>query len=220
MSKFLTAACLLMGIAGTAFGTVHYEILYPASVQPIIFTDTFRGDSHGQFYGDYVAILADGSAWKIHPKDRELYESWSLGDRVRVMYRTDFYWIKREHKYWLHNHSNGQQCRVMIAQHSNNPWKHIVATDIRSHEELVTQTIYEDGQSKEVKVWALVPYAKIIRLNDGSLWKIENRQKFDLYQVGTPVFVGVQGTPGDDYDFLLIVGLEREARCTRAKLHY
>lgn len=220
MGKFFAALAVMVCVVSTAFSVVEFEMLYPPSVQSLIATDIFRGDSHGQFLGDSVAILSDGSAWKIHPEDTEKYSRWSVGDRVRIRYRTEFYWFKREHKFSLYNQTNGESCRVMIAQHSNYPYRRIESTELLTREEYVTKTKVVDGKRIKKSSWEQVPYAKILRLSDGSIWRIKNRSKFDRFSMGTSVFVGVQGTPGIDYDFILIIGLEREAISTRGRLQY
>lgn len=220
MNKFLGALALMMCVVSTAFGVVEFESIYPPSVQYLITTDFFRGDSQGAFVGNPVAILSDGSAWKIHPEDAEKYSHWSVNDRLRVRYRTEFYWFKREHKFWLYNHNNGESCRVMIAQHSNYPFRRIESTELLSREEYVEKVTYIDGTKYKKGSWEQVPYAKILRLSDGSIWRIKNQKKFDQFPMGASVFVGVQGTPGIEYDFILIVGLEREAISTRARLQH
>jgi hypothetical protein len=220
MSKFVIALALMLTVAGTAFGIVEFHAIYPPSVQTIFMTDTFRGDSHGEFKGDYVTILSDGSAWKIHPQDRFKYESWSSGEHVHIMYRTDFYFFSRQHKFWLYNHDRNESCRVMLAQHSTYPWKHVESTAILKKEQFVTEDVVVNGELVKMGRWVLAPYAKIVRLNDGSTWKIKNHKKFNLYEPGVQVYVGVQGTPGVEYDFIVITGLEREAQSTRAKLQY
>lgn len=220
MYRFSVAIGLMISVVNPVFAVVEYEQMYPASVQTIVSTDIFQGDSHDEFAGDYVAVVEDMAGWKIHPEDRAKYESWAAGDRVRIRYRTEPYWFKREHKFWMYNHMKDETCRVMIVQHSEQPVKSIVFEETLTKEVKFRKQKVVWGQVIEYECWETVPYAKILELSDGSVWKIQNPEKFDKYTKGTPVYVGVQGTPDIEYDFILITGLEREAESTRAKLEH
>lgn len=224
MRLLLTIAAVVLGAVGANAHTNYVEV-YPPVMQTITETVPFRGDRHGKFSGDDVVVLSDGSAWKVHPKSKATYRRWYLGDRVHVALRTEWYWFKREHKFNLFNHENGESVKVMLVQHKYYPLT-IVATDQyhKSYGPKITpQTeFYSDknGNLQSQTVWVHtgnVPkdHRKVLVLSDGSTWVIKD--KLNDFQLGMKVFVGAQGVPGRFYDFVLIVGDEREAVCTLAR---
>lgn len=199
----------------------NFEQIYPSVIQRLENTYIFYGDRHGEFEGDLVAYLSDSSAWKVHPKHRDIYSRWSRGDYVRIKVRTDFYWFKREHKFSLYNLSNGESVNVMLAQHINNPFPlKIVSTDVYIKGYTWTTKkdvqIDEDGKPYETTSLKKVPILrKVICLSDGSYWVI--KENFDEFTLGANVYVGAQGHPTKWYDFVLISGIEREASWTYAR---
>lgn len=224
MKKLLVSLALLCNfVAGTFLvaGSVRpiYQDVYLQVEQSLTGTEIFRGDRHGEFKGDYVAALSDGSAWKIHPSDREMYERWDVYDIIRVKARTDFYWFTREHKFYLYNQTRDESVKAMLIQHKG--YFHqlrIVSTEtyakfIRS---VAVETRVLDnltGKYKTVITYENEPsqLRKIIRLTDDSYWVIKDQDKFDLFTLERPVFIGAQGSSTNFYDFVLIVGDEREA---------
>lgn len=172
-----------------------------------------RGDFQGEFEGDYVAILSDSSGWKIHPEDNFKYENWSAGDKVRIMHTPGFvnvnFWgfqtprIERLHRFILYNESRGEGCQAMFVQRDADPIRRIVAIDFIFN--VAAKDKYNFSK-------------KILHLSDGSFWMIKRRNKFNYFVVGASVYVGVQGTPNVDYDYILITGLGEKAIATRAKL--
>lgn len=206
----------------------NYASLYPETIQTIEGISFFGGDRHGEFEGDYVALLEDGSAWKIHPEDRDLFSFWEMGDVVRVKVRTSWYWFKREHKFELYNHNRGEAARVMLVKHKTNPLI-IDATDSYAKSKGLRPVhtsvlkLQEDGSSKVETVTHYVyqewDFRKILHLNDGSFWVI--KENLDDFQLGNTVYVGAQGRPDTIYyDFVLIKGDQREAIWTWARTQY
>lgn len=173
-------------------------------------TTIFAGDRHGDFKGDFVAHLSDGSAWKIHPDSKEIYSQWQSGDVLSIQLRTDSYVFKREHKFELINNSRGGSAKAMIVKHMSAPEPlHVVSS------------YYSWIEEKN--------YTGII-LSDGSVWTV-NRSK--LFNRDTPVYVAVlpkhypvyDGVLSEtyffpldkwDYQFVLIIGDQREAVATDA----
>ena len=98
-------------------GLLHFQDIYPETVQTLELIGDFAGDRHGAFRGDLVAKLSDGSEWKVHPENRDSFSRWCQGDVVRVMARTDWYWFKREHKFSLYNYNTNESVKVMIVAH-------------------------------------------------------------------------------------------------------
>lgn len=228
MNKLLLSLVLLFNcLAGTSLVAVGtrplYLDIYPEVEQTLIGTEIFRGDRHGQFEGDYVADLSDGSAWKVHPEDREVYAGWHVGDTLRAKVRTDFYWFKREHKFWLYNMTRGESVKAMIIQHKG--YFHelkIVSTDsyaksTHTVEVLTTVRDFNTGRERLVTTYKTEPcdFRKVLRLSDGSFWVI--KEKFDLFSLGTTVYIGAQGSSTNFYDFVFITGDEREADWTYAR---
>lgn len=227
MKKFSLLCALFVSFTIQSFAYSNFEFTYPPCVQAIHCTDIFRGDSHHQFEGDLVAVLTDGSAWKVHPKDREKYAVWSQGERVRIKVRTDWYWFSRQHKFWLYNQDRGEVVKVMLAQHKLYPFPNkIESTEVIKRDQYVTEyekvQVFEGGRWIEKSVahqrLKKVPYQKIIRLTDGAIFVIKNPRKFDAFQMGAPVYVGAQGAADVEFDFILITGFEREVTITRGKL--
>lgn len=200
----------MVAIASSVFGVTDFETRYPPSVQMLSHTEIYEGDVNGEFEGDYVAILSDATGWKIHPEDRHKYESWSDGDKVRIKhvpnYSNRYYWreprLKRLHRFVLYNQSRDEECQVMFVKKESNPIRRIEAVDYLffSFDETFGYT------------------GKILRLSDGSIWEIKTTNKFNCFLLGSSVYVGVQGTPNVDFDYILITEVNGEIIATRAKL--
>src|ERR1700722_14637798 len=62
----------------------------PKLSSSLISVYTFEGDSHGDFQGDLAVLLSDGSAWKVHPDDRDKISNWNIGDSMHISLRTSF----------------------------------------------------------------------------------------------------------------------------------
>lgn len=202
-----------------------FRTVYPEVGQTLVGTEIFVGDRHGDFEGDYVTHLSDGSAWKIHPDNREVYQTWCVGDVVRIKVRTDWYWFKREHKFFLYNQTRGESAKVMLIQHINYPYPlKIVSSETYAKSTKLVRVpkavlVYKNGKFVEEMtiVYESQPcdYRKILGLSDGSYWVIKN--DFDLFTLGTAVYIGAQGSQTEFYDFVLIVGDQREAQWTYAR---
>jgi hypothetical protein len=208
-----------------AFALSNFIDVYPPIQQTIVDSGLFMGDRHRDFIGDAVAFLSDGSEWKIHPKQRDIFATWNAGDPVHIAVRTSFYWFKREHKFSLCNGVTQESIPVMIVRHKATPLK-IVATDLyhKSTKSIysyyTTHTVDENGNRKPVTLSRYegekpTDFRKVLVLSDGSCWVIKDN--LNTFLLGMEVYVGAQGTPGEYYDFILISGTEREAIWTWAR---
>lgn len=224
MKRIVFFMMMLLGIQNLS-ALSNYAEVYPPIMQAIIDSAFFRGDIHGEFVGDDVTILSDGSAWKVHPDSIATYRSWNLGDIVHIAVRTDWYWFKREHKFLLYNHNRAESIKVMLAQHKMIPLK-IVSTDTYYKSQravFIPQTVYTTdvhGNNVSETHTQFSHYEpsnprKVIALSDGSVWVIKDN--LNEFQLGMNVYVGAQGQPEKFYDFVMISGKEREAEWTLAR---
>lgn len=174
----------------------------------------FQGDSHGDFAGDLVAVLNDGSQWKVHPDNPEQFLHWNVGDTVHIAVRTSWYWFKREHKFHLVNHNNGQVVKVMLVKHSDVPLMIVDATKPMATDSYTVPVYSTDSNGNlYVSGYRQVPcdYRSQITLSDGSVWII--RKKFSSFKYGRKVYVGYNESSVAIKPFL-ISGIEREASWT------
>ena len=179
--------------------------------------DIFAGDKHGDFGGDLVAILGDGSAWKIHPDDQEKATYWQFGDSIHISLRTSFYWFKREHKFLLCNHDKGDAVKVMIIRYAEAPLQILVASDIYPTNVIeVEEYIGNDKRGYPIFEEEIIStdFKKDIILSDGTAWLIGER--FDDFCSEVPVYMGLKETE-EGVDRFLICGNEREAVWTWIK---
>jgi hypothetical protein len=177
-------------------------------------TSTFSGDSHGEFFGNSVTILSDGSAWKVHPDDELKYSLWLPGETVHPQVRTSFYWFKREHKFELQNLCRNESIRVMLVQYPTYPL-YITHVDWVEHGGYYTTHKTKDasGNSYSLIKWNPL-YLKNVYLNDGSIWHIVTDNK--NFKEGKFVYSGIQ-TNANGFEYFLIAGTEREAVWTKVK---
>lgn len=169
---------------------------------------SFDGDTYGDFAGDYVITLSDGSAWKVHPKDREKFELWRLDDTIQVNARNTFYWFKREHKFELHNLTCDDKARVMLLGYPEEPLV-IVDSEVFVMRWMTVGNTYQIAQGIYYTHYDNVPvYGKRLFLNDGSVWEIS--KGFSNFMVGDSVYIGSNDPKDPEYSFL-ISGRERAA---------
>lgn len=216
-----------------------YDI-HPNCYQQIIGETVFEGDRHGDFKGNSVAILEDGSYWKIHPKDTDLFASWDLGDVVRIGYRTSSYWFKREHKYHMYNVTKKEEARVMLIQHQGEPQELRVVTkrNVSGVDDLVyylkehriamwpTRNSINFSWKGDHNYFHYSHVFCIVTLSDGSMWLLIT--KHSNLKLTSKVYVGTQNgariyDQGENFyinkppfDFFFISGTQREAWSCRA----
>lgn len=168
----------------------------------------YDGDEKGAFAGDTVAILDDGSHWKVHPKNTKEFLAWQNGDEVHVEKRTSWYLFKREHKFALVNHRNNEKVFAMIIASP-----HYI--DV-IYPPLPHQWVYNFGVKSPSRMM------KNLILNDGSKWQVEvdldyktikNNKEFEdlYYHLDSPAYVGYNDENGKIY-FFVIEGLNKQAK--------
>jgi hypothetical protein len=180
---------------------------YPAIMQRVSTFYTYEGDRYNQFAGDATIVLSDGSAWKTHPEDSQKLNRFVPGDWVHVGVRPTWYFFKREHKFELVNHNNGEKIRVMLARHASQP-KYVVACE----------KIYENTEAPDAttpKNKRPTPSAKKLTLNDGSVWML--KEKLGYFSSGNTVCIGANFDETHFDSFYIINGTQREAVYARVK---
>ncbi len=182
---------------------------------------TFAGDRHEDFVGDCVAVLNDGSEWKVHPSDTNKFNLWNINDIVHSRVRTSFYWFKREHKFELFNHSINQTVRVMLVRY---PYAALAVTgfqDVEVSRELKVRALIDAygevicdsyGDPIYESYW-LISYVTYIYLNDGTVWTVKNNA--GAFNLGSFVYLSANNT-ADGFKYFFILGSEREALWTEA----
>lgn len=183
---------------------------------------SFAGDRHGDFIGDHVAILQDGSEWKVHPKDQEKFAKWLMNDLVHTEVRTSFYWFKREHKFLLKNHNNGDSVRVMLIRHASYPFMiQSISTPFPTKTRLQPRYmpfLKQDQNGNTHTEFIIVGYEDVpcsykreIILSDGSIWWISSKCDLSAFSMGQFVHVGYNDKSSGQCAFFL-TGTEREAK--------
>jgi len=168
----------------------------------------FQGDKQGDFRGNMVVSLSNGSAWKGHPNDQKRLSRWEPGDLVHISLRTSSYWFKREHKFLLNNHSKKETVKVMLVGHGPQPLVISSLSEVYYVEvELVPVWGWDENDAYVILYHEVEPiYKQNITLSDGSGWIIY--KNFNEFLRGTAVYIGF-----DEFknQFFLIAGQEREA---------
>jgi len=209
--KIISLLLLSLAFVTGAFADNQFQNLIPTR-ESLVTADRFRGDKHGQFKDDFVAVLSDGSAWKIHPTEQTKFSNWAVNDVIHVAVRTSFYWFKREHKFELVNHTRNERLKVMLVQYPRTPLTVVLAETVLVGYSYVPHTTYINGTP--ITTYSHVPnYEKKVALNDGSMWKIDG--KYSSFSLGNRVYLGVN-LINDRFSYFLITGLEREAVYTWA----
>ena len=145
-------------------------------------TDTtlYEDAKYPQFEGNYVAHLSDGSEWKIHPKDCEVYAQWTRDEEIDNGLRTSYYFFKREHRFLLKNGSRNEKVRAMILKHPDSSLPTITKTQ-------------DDSITYYIPVGEMiVPYKEhrtVIHLNDGSAYLAHTPITKKWCQEGRQLFV-------------------------------
>lgn len=168
----------------------------------------YAGTPKGSFRGDTVITLTDGSTWKVDKKDSEKVARWAIDDLVHIGIRTSFY-IVRNHKYFLHNHTLGEVARVMLIQYPE------------AALEVVEAQIYSSGKQYYGVGGLLgalvseVKYFKRLLLSDGSRWTLAKKGDFKKFNIGTKVYLGVNHKKGN-FHYYLISGIGSKGKWTPA----
>lgn len=197
--------------------------ILPEVMQKLDRVEQYKGDKEEEFRGDLVAVLSNGSKWKVHPLCESEFRTWRTEDTVRPVLRSDWYWFKREHKFALYNMRNGRSVNVMLVKRTKNP-VYIVDTktyakDIRP--KYTTQVEYTANgtpiYNRTYEGDHLTNWRKKITLSNGLSFVIKDN--FSEFNSGSKVYVTSQGEQRFGYyDFVLIRGFERDAVWTWARI--
>lgn len=181
--------------------------LLPAAVNATCIDGFFvcQADAQGDFKGDTILRLNDGSAWKVHPTQTQKANKWYMGDNVHVTVRTSHYFFKREHKFLLVNDNLKESVKVMLFDYG--PYaRYVVDTSYPAAAELEEESEENLGNK----------YGQLnLHISDGSVWTI--KKDFDSFDIGTSVYYGCKEEK-DDVQPFLIRGLQREATWHKASL--
>jgi len=212
MIKQLTAFSLFFA---SLFGTMNGEPVNPVdtTIEYLNTTYLFNGDRHEEFVGDFVCVLNNGSAWKVHPKDTEKYRNWNVNDILHVQIRTSFFWFKREHKFTLQNYSRNESVRVMLINYPSSSLSINAIQNVQIDGYYRNTTIKDEyGNTHTEKKWVPI-FQKEIYLNDGTVWRLENDNS--AFDQGKYVYFGVH-RESSGFWYYFIAGTEREAVWTKA----
>ena len=167
---------------------------------------TFAHDNYGDFVGDMVVVLSDGTEWKSHPTQQEMVATWEVGDFVEIDVRDSFYWFKREHKFCLRNKTQARDLKAMLVSYGHYPLE-IVYASTPYATSFRFKPVY-DNEGKEIRrEFEPTDYCQDLRLNDGSEFRMKSRE----FQSGQRVYRSFHNQKGK---YFLISGLEREAKWT------
>jgi hypothetical protein len=201
--KSLLFTCLLLTFAFNVFSHESGWSDLSKYLSTLESVEVYAGDEKGKFEGNFVAVLNDGSAWKIHPKDSEKFREWNAGEIIHVQPRTSGYLFKREHKFILVNHNRNQEARVMIVKYPEHSLKIEQCIELdQGHE---TCPFHND-------------YTKTLQLTDGSIWNIAlhtcqwevEYPIYSLFQTNTKVYLGVFKDI-NSFSYFLITGIGKDA---------
>lgn len=214
LSLIAVSSTLFLGSSLIA-DTFHKEVR--PELHQVVATDLYAGDQNGDFVGDIVAVLDDGSCWKIHPTRVDKFLAWDLDDILHVGVRTDFYWFSRQHEFQLVNHTKNEKIKVMLV---NMPTEapHILTSETYVESSYYTTRTYVDffGNSY-TSLEKVYVYAKRLILTDGTMWRIKSN--FKGFLVGDAIYVGTHMKKKTG-SHLLISGKEKHAEWAWAERLY
>lgn len=201
------AKLLILPLLFASAGLLAYPMVDP-SIHTLSTTYFCSGDDYGDFVNDYVAVLSDGSAWKVHPGDTEMYGQWANGDIVHVQVRTSFFWFKREHKFELQNFTRNQSVRVMLMQYPTYPLSILTVQYVEMGGSFVDRnTTNAFGETFTERVW-IPKLAADLYLSDGTVWRLQGENIH--FQAGNYVYFSIHREIDKTWNFL-ISGKQREA---------
>ena len=176
-------------------------------IHQLVSTSIYPGDMDGEFKGDFVAELDDGSAWKVHPDHAQLYSTWQPGENVHIAPRTTSYWFKREHKCMICNLDRKESVFVMPVR---TPW-YIDYTQ-RPH---YTTIVYGSYGSVSYTDWR-----RNISLDSSEHFEVDCNAGDKHYEFETPAYVAYREDNGMII-FYVISGVGKHSVWGRARTgHY
>lgn len=211
MNKIILTLLFFVGIVTTSINADATNVDVRRTFQYYTTISEFMGDKHGEFKGDLVIGLGDGSAWKVHPTDREKVTRWLANEIVHPQVRTSFYWFKREHKFEIYNHNRKESVKAMLVQY---PYAPLIITDaveyVSSTSVTYTQRQTESGHVI-VTPHVINHYAKRLFLNDYTTLTINSN--LSSFNIGDIVYLGYN----TNKSVFVITGIEREAKYSFVK---
>lgn len=214
LCKILFTFFALVMIVHLSADLQEWEKMIPGK-QTLVSVSPFVGDQYGDFKGDFVAHLSDGSSWKVHPYDSLAFSLWTTTDILHVGFRTSFYFFKREHKFEIVNHTRNETVRVMIVDYPKPaPLQIVFAEEVLENSVLVPY-VYSDKKGQTYTTYyPQNTYVKKLTLSDGSIYTIA--EDFDYYSIGDKVYV-VLNASKSCFDLALADGLDRYSYWTRTR---
>lgn len=202
---YLTCLFMLCSVQLFSDRTYYPDFDYTPFTHEYVGHYTYEGDADGDFKGDLVVMLEDGSKWKIHPSHREQLADWAVGDKVHIDIRTSYYLLKREHKFLLFNHRKNSGLFVMLVE---TPY-----TISEAHKCVPTKRT-ENG----IFPYVYSNYKQNLIFNDSSKWQI-NCKNSTPFTKDTPVYIGYNESPEVALDpkkkwgsFFIITGVGKGAK--------
>lgn len=137
----------------------------------------YEGDVKGEFKNDFVAVLDDGSQWKIHTKDYKKFSKWNIGDLVHIELQTQTEWyLFKKYYLFLFNHECNEGVEVSLLK-----------TPLTiSHSENPQPTRYIDKGF--IKTYQ--DYRQNITASDGQQWEVIDPQLKESFPKDTPIYIG------------------------------
>lgn len=212
--KFASLALICMALSNLS---AEFSEPVVTVMQKIIGIEVFDGDSKGEFKGDLVAVIQDGSAWKIHPTRQEKFQKWSLDDDIHVGVRTSHYWFKREHKFQLVNHTRNEVIKVMLVKYPDTALYVTRAETYVSHTTTHTSVFVDSQGRSHTSYYNKNHYAKRMILSDGSYWTIADN--LEQFLIGNTVYIGTHNYK-DSSKYFIINGINRNATYSWANKVY
>lgn len=185
--------------------------LWGTTLTEIVAFHPFEGDRHGDFAGDLVVDLADGSSWKVHPTEQECLAAWQPGDAVHISLRTSWYWFRRQHKFFLNNLDRNECVKVMLVGYGDSPLTVIASSDVyqRDTGELIPVYGTDSNGNQIILTWApKMESVMDITLSDGTSWVVFDH--FVPFRKGATVYKGFNRSKSG-VKYFLITCDQREA---------
>lgn len=137
----------------------------------------YEGDNEGKFKNDFVAVLDDGSQWKIHSKNYEQFSKWNIGDLVHIELQTQTEWyLFKKYDLLLFNHECNESIEVSLLQ---------TPLTISLSENPQPTSYIDSGFGKTYQ-----NYRQNITTSDGQQWEIIDPELKKSFPKDTPVYIG------------------------------
>lgn len=189
LSKLLPLLALCTSLIGISYLSAE---IYQNDVKPelhyVIANEIFAGDKHGDYRGDIVAILDDGSKWKIHPTRKKKFLAWDQSDIIHVGLKTSYYFLTRDHHFYLINQTKNEKIKVMMVGMPQEALR-IMTTDTYVDGHKFGPQTYTNPLGRTHVVYTVQKvYAVNVRLSDGSVWKVKDN--IHVFLEGYSVYMG------------------------------